>query len=85
MLKVHRRAHFDENKHFRCKICVKSFFNKDKLKTHLSRMNHKQNCISAGFSQDSVIKDVDNKDIVDMPNIGFIISMYCHMAGQCHI
>jgi hypothetical protein len=20
-----------------------------------------------------------------MPNIGFIISMYCHMAGQCHI
>ena len=67
MLKVHRRAHFDENKHFRCKICVKSFFNKDKLKTHLSRMNHKQNCISAGFSQDSIIKDVDNKDIVDMP------------------
>lgn len=67
MLKVHRRAHFDENKHFRCKICVKSFFNKDKLKTHLSRMNHKENCISAGFSQDSIIKDIDNKDIVDMP------------------
>ena len=65
-LNKHKKTHFNENRHFRCKICNFSFSQRNKLKSHLSRHKHKENCQAAGFSLDSVITDINNKDIVEI-------------------
>lgn len=65
-LNKHKKTHFNENRHFRCKICNFSFLQRNKLKTHLFRHKHRENCQAAGFNLDSVITDINNKDIVEI-------------------
>ena len=68
--KHRRKSYFNKKKLYRCNICDFSFLFKHKLEMHLSSNKHKKNCRTAGFYLDSVITDMNNKNIIEISENG---------------